>query len=123
MSRRPRKSSTCVTLVLIGAAAVSGCSDPAPTSRKAAYASRQECLADWGDEKECDEQAAPRSGSSGSHIYWGPSYRSPSRNSGSSSSSRSSSSSGSSSANRSSSSSGSHSTSRGGFGSHGSSAS
>jgi uncharacterized protein YgiB involved in biofilm formation len=116
MSRRPRKSSTCVTLVLIGAAAVSGCSDPPATSRKAAYASKQECLADWGDEKECDEQVAPRTGSSssGSHIYWGPSGRSPSRNFGSS---------GSSSSSRSSSSSSSHSTSRGGFGSHGSSAS
>ena len=116
MSRRPRKSSTCVTLVLIGAAAVSGCSDPPPTSRKAAYASKQECLADWGDDKECDEQVAPRTGtSSGSHIYWGPSGRSPSRNFGSSGSSSSSS--------RGSSSSSSHSTSRGGFGSHGSSAS
>ncbi len=113
MSHRPRKSSTCVTLVLIGAAAVSGCSDPPATARKAAYASKQECLADWGDEKECaEQQAAPRSGSSGSHLYWGPSSRSPSRSSGSGSSSS-----------RSSSSSGSHSISHGGFGSHGSSAS
>jgi hypothetical protein len=115
MSHRPRKSSTCVTLVLIGTAAVSGCSDPPATSRKDAYASRQECLADWGDEKECDEQVAPRTGSSsGSHIYWGPSGRSPSRNFGSS---------GSSSSSRSSSSGGGHSISHGGFGSHGSSAS
>ncbi|MEO6566350.1 MAG: hypothetical protein ABIO63_09970 [Casimicrobiaceae bacterium] len=114
MPRRLRKASTCVTLVLIGAAAVSGCSDP-PPSRKAAYASRQECLADWGDEKECDEQVARRDDGSRSHIYWGPSFRSPSRigGGGSSSTSRSSSS------GRSSSSS--SSTSRGGFGSHGSS--
>lgn len=106
---RPRKSSTCVTLVLIGAAALSGCGDSA-SNRRAQYATREACLADWGDPKECEEQAAPRSGtSSGSHFYWGPSSSSPSR-SGRSSSSSSSSSSG-------------HSISRGGFGSHGSSAS
>lgn len=116
MSRRLRKSSTCVTLVLIGAAAVSGCSEPSPVSRKAAYASPQECLADWGDPKECEEQVAQRNDGTRSHTYWGPSYRSPSRTGSSGSSSHSSSS-------RSSSSSGSHSTSHGGFGSHGSSAS
>jgi len=115
MSRRIRKSSTCVTLVLIGAAAVSGCSDPPPPSRKAAYANPQECLADWGDEKECDEQIARRADGTRSHIYWGPSFRSPSRIGGGTSSSASRSSS----SGRSSSSS--SSTSRGGFGSHGSS--
>ena len=39
MSRRPRKSSACVTLVLIGAAALSGCGDTT-TSRRASYASQ-----------------------------------------------------------------------------------
>lgn len=106
---RPRKSSTCVTLVLIGAAALTGCGDTG-TNRRAQYASREACLADWGDPAECQEQAAPRSsGSSGSHFYWGPSATSPSRSSGRSSSSSSSSSG--------------HSISRGGFGSHGSSSS
>ncbi len=113
MSHRPRKSSTCVTLVLIGAATLAGCSEPPTTTRKGAYASRQECLADWGDEKECDEQVAPSTsnGSSGGHTYWGPSFRSPSRSSGSSGSSRGGGSSGG------------HSVAHGGFGSHGSSAS
>ena len=113
MAHRPRKSSTCVTLVLLGTAAVAGCSDPLATARKDAYASKQECLADWGDEKECDEQVGPRSSgsSSGSPVYWGPSGRSPSRSAGSSRSSRSGPSSGG------------HSISHGGFGSHGSSAS
>ena len=107
MSSRPRKSSACVTLVLIGAAALAGCGDN-PTSRRASYASKEECLADWGDPKECEEQA--RSGS----RSWGPSTSTwHSYSSGRSSSSRSSSSS----------SSGGHSISRGGFGSHGSSAS
>jgi uncharacterized protein YgiB involved in biofilm formation len=107
MSRRPRKSSACVTLVLIGAAALAGCGDT-PLSRRASYATKDACLADWGDPKECEEQ--PR-GSSSSTRSWGPSsstwhsYSSRSRGSSSSSSSSS------------------HSISRGGFGSHGSSAS
>ena len=110
MSRRPRKSSACITLVLIGAAALTGCGD----SRRPSYASKEACLADWGDPKECEEQVAQRSGSS---RAWGPSTGtwhsySSGRSSSSSSGTRSSSSS-----------SGSHGVSRGGFGSHGSSAS
>lgn len=106
MSRRPRKSSACVTLVLIGAAALSGCGDSPTANRRSQYASREECLADWGDPKECEQQVA-RTGS-GSHFYWGPSggyggYGS--RGSGSGSSAAG------------------HSISRGGFGSHGSSSS
>jgi uncharacterized protein YgiB involved in biofilm formation len=107
MSRRPRKSSACVTLVLIGAAALAGCGDT-PSSRRASYASKDACLADWGDPKECEEQARA---SSGGARTWGPStgtwhsYNNSSRSRSSSSSS------------------GSHSVSRGGFGSHGSSAS
>jgi hypothetical protein len=109
MPRRPRKSSACITLVLIGAAALTSCGE-APTSRRASYASKEECLADWGDPKECEEQAAQRSGITRS---WGPSTSTwHSYSSGRSSGSG-----------RSSSSSGSHSVSRGGFGSHGSSAS
>ena len=107
MAQRPRKSSACVTLVLIGAAAFAGCTD-APSNRRASYASKDACLADWGDPKECEEQ-----GPAGSR-YYGPSTGSwHSYSSGRSSGSSS----------RSSSSSGSHSISRGGFGSHGSSAS
>lgn len=107
---RPRKSSACVTLVLIGAAALTGCGDDSPSGRRAQYATKEECLADWGNPAECDQQVVPRSGgTSGStgHYYWGPSHSSPSRSGGSSSSSSSSG----------------HSISRGGFGSHGSSSS
>ena len=109
MSRRVRKSSACVTLVLIGAAALAGCSDQNPANRRASYASKSECLADWGDDKECEQQETRSTSGVHSGYYWGPSYRSPSR-AGSGSS-------------RSSASSGGHSVSRGGFGSHGSSAS
>jgi uncharacterized protein YgiB involved in biofilm formation len=102
MARRPRKSSACVTLVLIGAAALSGCSGETP-GRRASYATKEACLADWGDPKECEEQ--PRSSSSRSY---GPTFGT--WHSYNSSRSRSSSSS-------------SRSVSRGGFGSRGSSAS
>jgi hypothetical protein len=65
---RPRKSSACVTLVLIGAAALTGCSDNA--SRRANYATREECLADWGDPRECEEQQATNSNGS-RYRNWG----------------------------------------------------
>ncbi|MEO8752627.1 MAG: hypothetical protein ABI624_08110 [Casimicrobiaceae bacterium] len=106
MTRRPRKSSACVTLVLLGAAALSGCGDSPSGSRRSAYASKEECLADWGDPKDCEQRETRSSSGTHSGYYWGPS--SSRFNSGSS---------------RSSSSSGGHSVSRGGFGSHGSSSS
>ncbi len=112
MARHPRKSSACVTLVLIGAAALSGCGDRPRT----AYATKEACVADWGDPKDCEVEETQRADGTRARSWWGPSigsghsYSSGSRNSGSRSSS-------------SSSSSGSHSISRGGFGSHGSSAS
>lgn len=113
MPQRPRKSSACVTLVLIGAAALAGCGGDTSSNRRSAYASKEECLADWGDPKDCEER--PRS-SSGSRT-WGPTagawHSYSSGRSSSSSTSRSP-------AGRSSSG---GSTSRGGFGSHGSSAS
>jgi hypothetical protein len=110
MPRRPRKSSACVTLVLVGAAALSGCGDGPTTNRRASYATKEECLADWGDPRECEQQEARTGSGTGSHFYWGPSTGSSRSSSGSSSRS-------------SGSSSGGHSVSRGGFGSHGSSAS
>jgi hypothetical protein len=111
MPPRPRKSSACVTLVLLGAAALAGCGDSNAPNRRAQYATKEACLADWGDPAECEQQVAPSTGSSSSgHYYWGPrGGYSGSTRSGSSSSSSSSSSG--------------HSISRGGFGSHGSSSS
>jgi hypothetical protein len=108
---RPRKSSACVTLVLLGAAALAGCGDSSAPSRRAQYPTREACLADWGDPAECEQQVGPRPSGSGTHFYWGPSTsHSSSYGSGHSGTSSSSSSSG-------------HSISRGGFGSHGSSSS
>ena len=113
MPPRPRKSSACVTLVLIGAAALSGCGESPSTNRRSAYATKEACLADWGDPRDCEEQET-RSGGSRSYFY-GPSTSSGRSYGGGSRSSTGGS--------RGSPSSGGHSVSRGGFGSHGSSAS
>jgi hypothetical protein len=59
-----------VTLVLIGAAALAGCSDSSTSGRRSAYATREACLADWGDPSECNEQQATRSDGS-NYRYWG----------------------------------------------------
>ena len=64
-----RKSSGRVTLVLIGVAALSGCGE----QRRDMYASREDCLADWG---KTPEDCAPGSGGHGG-VYYGPSYRIP----------------------------------------------
>ena len=117
MLRKIRKSSSRVTLVLIGLAGLAGCGD----ERRDLYASREDCLADWGNKPEdCTPATEPRHAGRG--YFYGPHYVHRSSGSGwswgrsSSSSSRSSTSSSS----RSSSSWGSSgSTSRGGFGSSG----
>ncbi len=109
MLKRIRKSSSRVTLVLIGVAALGGCGDE---QRRDVYASREDCLADWGNKPEdCTPATEQRHASRG--FFYGPvhGYRS----SGSSWSRGTSSSS--SSSRSSSRSIGSSSSSRGGFGS------
>jgi hypothetical protein len=114
MLKKLRKSSSRVTLVLIGLAGLTGCGNDA---RRDVYASREDCLADWGNKPEdCTPATDDRHRSRG--YFYGPSHSYGSsgwgwgRSSGSSSTTRSSSS------GRSSSSS-SGSTSRGGFGASG----
>ena len=123
MLKKIRKSSSRVTLVLIGLAGLGGCGgDP-----RDVYASREDCLADWGNKPEdCTPATDPGHASRGYfygpavvHRSWGSRSSSPSR-SWSSSSSRPSSS-GSSRSSTSWGSSGS--SSRGGFGSSGRSSS
>jgi hypothetical protein len=74
---RPRKSSSRITLVFLGAAALAACGQEGNALRRDVYASKDDCLKDWGDELKCEEQSA-RTPSSGSHGgYWyGPMYRS-----------------------------------------------
>ena len=78
MPTRPRKSSTRVTLVLIGAAAaLSGCgsaTDSDAVLRRNLYASKEDCVADWGDPKDCEQNTASPNGSRAGRVWFGPSY-------------------------------------------------
>lgn len=69
MFKKLRKSSTRVTLVLIGAAAIAGCGE-----RRDVYASREDCLADWGN-TEANCTPATGSGYAGRGFFYGPVYR------------------------------------------------
>ncbi|HUQ28755.1 MAG TPA: hypothetical protein VM051_09185 [Usitatibacter sp.] len=67
-----RKSSARVTLVLIGVAALAGCSRT-PEERRDVYASREDCLADWGNKPE-DCKPAPEARHSSHGFWYGPMY-------------------------------------------------
>lgn len=69
MPTRPRKSSSHITLVLLGAAALSACSDPVDT--RDVYASRADCVQDWGEEQKCEPV---RDGRYATSHYYGPRY-------------------------------------------------
>jgi uncharacterized protein YgiB involved in biofilm formation len=72
MLRRLRKSSGRVTLALIGVAALTGCGE----QKRDIYASREDCLADWGNKPEdCTRATHPAHHASG--FFYGPSYRLP----------------------------------------------
>ena len=65
-----RKSSARVTLVLIGLAALTGCSDE---ERRDVYRTREDCLADWGNKPEdCTPASEPRHAGTG--FWYGPMY-------------------------------------------------
>ena len=113
MLKKLRKSSSHITLVLVGVAALTGCSDD--ESKRDLYASREDCLADWGNKSE-DCTPATESQHRSRGYFYGPHY-SGSRSSPSWGSSTGTGRSSGSSSSHSSSSSGS--SSRGGFGSSG----
>ena len=68
MPKRPRKSSCHVALVLVGAATLVGCDEQ--TLRRDIYASRDDCVTDWGDQLKCEQSVGPRG-----HYWSGPAYR------------------------------------------------
>jgi len=69
MLKKLRKSSGTVTLVLIGVAAMAGCSD----ERRDVYASKEDCLADWGNKAEdCTPATDAKNANRG--FYYGPLY-------------------------------------------------
>jgi uncharacterized protein YgiB involved in biofilm formation len=77
MLKRTRKRSAQITLVLLGAAALSACDDQ--SERRDLYASKQDCVQDWGDDTKCEPapaSAATGHAHSGGGFFWGPRYSS-----------------------------------------------
>ena len=77
MLKRVRRSSGHVTLVLIGAATLaatlSGCAKE--DIRRDVYASKQDCLADWGNKPtDCEPAYDRRTGSAATTHYYGRPY-------------------------------------------------
>ncbi len=76
MLKRFRKSSSQVTLVLIGlagVAALGGCSKE--ETRRDVYASKEDCLADWGNSpKDCVPAYDRPTGNAARTHYYGPAY-------------------------------------------------
>ena len=71
-----RKSSVRVTLVLVGVAALAGCQRQ-PESKRDVYASKEDCLADWGHKPEDCTPAVDRArhnGGGGGMFFYGPLY-------------------------------------------------
>jgi len=74
---RQRRSSASVTLVLLGAAALTACGQEDETLRRDLYSNKEDCVRDWGDELKCEKPAATGYASGFHSGYWyGPSYRS-----------------------------------------------
>ena len=63
MAPRPRKSSACVTLVLIGAAP-----DQA-AARAKQYPTKDACIANWGNPDDCEHQVAQERDGTSRHYY------------------------------------------------------
>ena len=76
MLKRLRKSSSQVTLVLIGLAGLStlaGCDSE--ETRRDVYASKEDCLADWGNSpKDCAPAHDRPTGNASRTFYYGPPY-------------------------------------------------
>ncbi len=70
-----RRASRRITLVLIGSAAsLAACGpDPMPAYQRDLYASKEDCVADWGRPESCDSAPGTSAGSGGYH-YRGPIY-------------------------------------------------
>src|SRR5450432_1903499 len=72
-----RKSSTSVTLVLIGAATLAACGQQGDALRRDLYANKEDCVKDWGEEPKCEQQVTTGTTHSGGGAgFWiGPGYR------------------------------------------------
>ena len=88
MLTRTRKRSARITLVLLGAAALTACGNN--DEQRDLYSSKQDCVKDWGDETKCESAPASATNGrthSGGGYFWGPMYSGSSYRSGSSTSS------------------------------------
>ncbi len=76
MLKRTRKRSAQITLVLLGAAALAACEDQG--QRRDVYASKKDCVQDWGDETKCERAPDGAVTNARSHTgggyFWGPRY-------------------------------------------------
>lgn len=85
MLKRTRRRSAQISLVLMGAAALAACENQ--DERRDLYASKQDCVKDWGDETRCeagpDGAAAAGRSHTGGGYFWGPYYAGSSLRSGS----------------------------------------
>ena len=83
MLTRNRRRSARITLVLLGtAAALAACGDSDDGTRRDLYASKQDCVQDWGDETKCESAPSGTTSSrphSGGGYFYGPAYSSSSR--------------------------------------------
>jgi hypothetical protein len=71
--KKLRKSSSRVSLVLIGVAALAACSSEDQPSKRDVYASREDCLSDWGNKADdCTPATEAQHRSRG--FYYGPHY-------------------------------------------------
>jgi hypothetical protein len=75
--QRRKRASGHITRVLIASPLVwlAGCA-PQPTLQQDSYASRQDCVADWGQEDQCteDQKSSTGSGNWRAPLYLGPTY-------------------------------------------------
>ena len=67
-----RRSSTQITLVLIGTVTLVGCGQQSTPSARDHYASLEDCAADWGRPESCERVQS--SGHPGGFLFWGPLY-------------------------------------------------
>jgi uncharacterized protein YgiB involved in biofilm formation len=67
-----RRSSTQITLVLIGTVTLVGCSEQTTSTARDHYASLEDCAADWGRPERCERVQG--SGYPGGFLFWGPPY-------------------------------------------------
>lgn len=72
---RIRKSTSAITLTLLGAAALHGCGDDGARAHDI-YASRADCVREWNDEQRCEPThgGSGGGGAGGRGYYRGPDY-------------------------------------------------